>query len=385
MKVYIGCFGSGLGHASRMMEIARELKTRGAEVEFSSSGEVASIISSKGYRCNRVPLADVHYSVSGVFQVMETVLDFPTILAQTYRQLAYELANIGSFSPDVVLSDSAMPTVIAGKIHRLPVFTVLNQLNLTSSHRRRGAPSRVLSVGTSAIMGRLWELSDEILLPDLPPPFTISEKNLWGSRIEKTRYVGFLLPTEAVIPDEAAKEFAVDIRPKVYWQVSGPPRTRTPFLRMAMEFAQQLKDRYAFTISGGDPGGKTSPHRIGRGWYYEWCDIADFYFQNCDVVVARAGHGTVGQAIVSMKPSLLIPIPKQPEQEGNAEKASKLGVAKVVSQGDMSLKVLQESVDSLMDGGYRDRVSKLGHIARGYNGRTAIVATIEAAAMRGRQ
>ena len=44
MKVYIGCFGSGLGHAARMLEVARELDARGAEMQFSSSGEVAALI-----------------------------------------------------------------------------------------------------------------------------------------------------------------------------------------------------------------------------------------------------------------------------------------------------------------------------------------------------
>ncbi|MDE1852949.1 MAG: hypothetical protein KGI38_04270 [Thaumarchaeota archaeon] len=385
MKVYIGCFGSGLGHASRMLEIARELDKRGAEIEFSSSGEVASLISSRGYRCNRLPLADVRYSEDGAFQVKETLLASPSILARTYKQVGSELANLGRWGPDVVLSDSALPTVLAGRMLRLPTFTVLNQLNLTSSHGAKGTPTRLLSVGTSAGMGKLWELSDEIILPDLPPPYTISEKNLWGSNVEKTRYVGFLFSMDKGVPDDAAESFIHDPRPKIFWQVSGPPRTRAAFVEMALRYAEALSDRYSFVVSGGDPTGSVSPGRRGGLWYYEWCGITDVYFGACDMVISRSGHGTIGQAIVSSKPSLLVPIPKQPEQEGNADKAARLGVSMVQKQSELTPESLRESIDSLLGDGYRERVVRLGEIARKYDAKTTIVDVLESAATRGRR
>lgn len=384
MRVYIGCFGSGLGHSTRMLEIAKELTSKGVEVEFSSSGEVASLIEGRGYRCNRLPLADVRYSDSGAFQVKETMLDSPSILVRTYEQLGSELANIGRFGAEVVLSDSALPTVLAGRILRRPTYTVLNQLNLTSSHSDFRVLSRLLSVGTSAGMGKLWEFSDGVFLPDLPPPYTISEKNLWGSNVEKTRYIGFLASSEKGVPDQAAKSFAADRRPKVFWQVSGPKRTRTVFLKMAIALSEELSDRYAFVVSGGNPTGSGSPTRFGGGWYYEWCELVDVYFDTCDVVVSRAGHGTVGQAITSSKPSLLVPIPKQPEQEANAEKAAKLGVSIVLPQEELTAARLAESLDALLGDGYPERAKRLGQIARTFDAKAAIVETIRSAASEGR-
>jgi UDP-N-acetylglucosamine--N-acetylmuramyl-(pentapeptide) pyrophosphoryl-undecaprenol N-acetylglucosamine transferase len=383
MKVYIGCFGSGLGHASRMLEVAKELKGRNAIVEFSSSGEVASLIRSQGYACNDLPLADVRYSESGAFLVKETLMASPAILARTYRQLGGEIANIVRFGPDVVLSDSALPTILAARVLRVPAYTVLNQLSLTSSHQNKGVLRRLLSVGTSAGMGRLWEFSDEVLLPDLPPPYTISEKNLWGSNVEKTRYVGFLAPSEGGKPDSAATEFMNDGRPKVFWQVSGPPRTRSSFLKMAMEYSESLAGKYSFVVSGGDPQASASPTRIPGGWYYGWCGIAEFYFGACDVVVSRAGHGTIGQAILWAKPSLLVPIPKQPEQEGNAEKAAMLGVSVWHRQDTLTLEVLDESLAALLSGAYAAKTKRLCELARGFDAKADIVRTIEAAAKRG--
>ena len=385
MKVYIGCFGSGLGHASRMLEVAKELRSRNALVEFSSSGEVASLIRSQGYPCNDLPLADVRYSESGAFLLKETLMAYPTILARTYRQLGEELANIERFGPDVVLSDSALSTVLAAKILRVPAYTVLNQLNLTSSHGNKGVLSRLLSVGISAATGKLWEFSDEVLLPDLPPPYTISEKNLWGSNVEKTRYVGFLAPSEGGDPDHAAAEFISDKRPKIFWQVSGPPKTRSSFLKMALEYSEALAAKYSFVVSGGDPMASTTPTRFPGGWYYGWCGMAEFYFRSCDLVVSRAGHGTIGQAILWSKPSLLVPIPKQPEQEGNAEKAAKLGVSIWHRQEDLTVEVLENSFNALLNGDYPASTKRFGDLARRLNAKSDIVHTIEVASKKARR
>jgi UDP:flavonoid glycosyltransferase YjiC (YdhE family) len=229
-------------------------------------------------------------------------------------------------------------------------------------------------------MGKLWEFSDGIILPDLPPPYTISEKNLWGSNVEKIRYVGFLAPSDRGEADEAAKEFIADNRPKIFWQVSGPPQTRGSFLAMALECSKALARKYAFAVSAGNPMGRTTPIRFGGGWFYEWCGIPQLYFARCDVVISRAGHGTIGQAILASKPSLLVPIPKQPEQEGNAEKAARLGVSLVLPQDELSVENVSMKVDRLLGESFSTSARILGNVARNFDAKSEIVSTLEAAA-----
>jgi UDP-N-acetylglucosamine--N-acetylmuramyl-(pentapeptide) pyrophosphoryl-undecaprenol N-acetylglucosamine transferase len=363
-----------------MLEIAGELTHGGASVELSSSGEVATLIESKGYKCNRLPLADVRYLETGEFSLKATLAAYPSILGRTYLQLGKEISNIQRFAADVVLSDSSLPTVLAAKTLGLPTITVLNQLSLTSSHDGGGASSRLLSVGISSAMGKLWEFSDAILLPDLPPPFTISEKNLWGSGVDKARYVGFLPMSGAGEPDAAAKEFSSDRRPKVFWQVSGPPKTRAGFLKMALECAEELAGEYLFVVSAGSPTSVHAASRIPGGWFYGWCEIADIYFRSCDVVVSRAGHGTIGQTIMNSKPSLIVPIPKQPEQEGNAQKTERLGVSLTLSQRDLDSAKVRRALGALLGRGYTEKARALGVLASKYDARAEIVRTIEAAA-----
>jgi UDP:flavonoid glycosyltransferase YjiC (YdhE family) len=367
-----------------MLEVAQELRSQGAEVEFSSSGEVASLIHRSGYRCNILPLADVRYSETGEFALRQTLMASPSILARTYHQVLLETSNIARFTPGVVLSDSALSTVLAARGLRLPVLTVLNQLNLTSPQQHIGAASRLLSTGTSAGMGRLWELSDQILLPDLPPPYTISERNLWGSNVRKARYLGFLTSSKRGVPDGAALEFAAAGRPKIFWQVSGPPQTRPAFLRLALRCAETMSDSYSFVISAGSPTSSSSATRVSGGWLYGWCEIADYYFQKCDIVVSRAGHGTIGQAIVSSKPSLLVPIPRQPEQEGNANKAVKLGVSIRLPQAKADTTTVRQCIEQLLGGGFSVRARHLGDWASRFNAREEIVSALSDAQRRER-
>lgn len=343
------------------------------------------MIATKGYRCNRLPLADVRYSAEGEFLVKDTLLASPEILARTYRQVGMELANIGKYRPDVVISDSALSTVLAAKALGLPTYTVLNQLNLTSSVERRSFHSRLFSVGMSAGMGKLWELSDEVLFPDLPPPYTISEGNLWGTDLDNSRYIGFIFSTEKGPDDGPSKEFAASPRPKVYWQVSGPPRTRRPFLEAALRAAEALSTKFVFAISSGDPGGETTAAVVPGGWRYGWCSIADTYFRASDVIVSRAGHGTLAQAITTGKPSLLVPIPRQPEQEGNARKAEKLGVSTVLRQDELAPARVEEALTALIGGDYASRSRALREVAERYDARKTILAAVESRAMPGRR
>jgi len=363
-----------------MLEVADLLSERGDEVRFSSSGEVARMVEGRGYACNRLPLVDVRYSEDGSFSLKESMVASPVTLARIYRQTYMEARNIALFRPQVVLSDSSIPTVVASRLVGIPALAVLNQLRLASPHGRQRPAVSLLSAGLSAAMGELWELCDEILLPDLPPPYTISERNLWGNRVRNTRYIGFLLPPYRPRRDPVAEKLTSDKRRRVFWQVSGPPKTRGPFLDKALEFSARLSDRFVFVISGGDPAADSDPREIPGGWYFGWCKEPGLYFSSCEVVVARAGHGTVSQAITASRPSVLVPIPKQSEQEGNAQKAQRLGISVCVGQDELTLGRIHESIESLLSESTAERVARLGEYASRFNALEEVVRTISARA-----
>ncbi|MDV3292704.1 MAG: hypothetical protein LYZ70_00350 [Nitrososphaerales archaeon] len=374
--MYIGCFGSGLGHATRMLEIADLLRTSGVQVRFSSSGEVVDFVERRGYKCNRLPLADVQYGENGEMSLRATMAESPKILARTYRQVYLEVGNLKGFQPDLVLSDSAISTVFAARSLKLRVYTILNQLNLNARTSNAGVGVSLLSGGTSAGVAKIWEMSEAILLPDLPPPYTISESSLWAGKVKSVRYIGFLTGSEGGGNDAVSSAFKAEPRPKVFWQVSGPPQTRGPFIRAAKAIASALAGVYAFVVTEGDPNASRVPVRIKGGWAYGWCGVSQAYFDHCNIVVSRAGHGTIARAITASKPSLLVPITNQSEQEGNAAKAAKLGVSITVKQESLNVESFRRAVEALSREPYPSRAARLGKIARNYDAKRTITSLV---------
>ena len=121
-------------------------------------------------------------------------------------------------------------------------------------------------------------------------------------------------------------------RLKVFWQISGPPPTRGPFLAKALEAAKAMQEEYLFVITAGDPGGKRTATAIPGGYLYGWCDDSRAFVDSCDAIVSRAGHVSISDYILRAKPCLLVPIQSQTEQIGNASKAERLGFALVVEE-----------------------------------------------------
>ncbi len=363
--MYISAFGSGLGHATRMLPVARMATEMGWEVTFSSSGEVVDHLRAKGFRCNRLPYVDVVYNKSGSFTAKETTKYFFPIITRFFKQIGYEARNIRAFSPDLVLSDSAMYGVIAGRLLGKNVVTFLNQLRLESSPKTPRIFAKLLSSGSVAMGGEFWGLSDRILIPDLPPPYTISERSIWsaGKILKRSEYIGFLTPREELASDAVTERLANDTKPKVFWQISGPPQTRGPMVTIALRLAASLDGRITSVISCGDPGGQTAPREIRGGFLYQWCNTKDSLVRLADVIVSRAGHSSIAQFIQRRKPSILVPITSQSEQEGNAQKAQSMGVAAYLKESELDLGHLQRALDEVTSQRFNRRIREVSDFA----------------------
>jgi UDP-N-acetylglucosamine--N-acetylmuramyl-(pentapeptide) pyrophosphoryl-undecaprenol N-acetylglucosamine transferase len=371
-KVYLAAFGSGMGHASRMDALAGQLVSSGDEVMFSSSGEVTKWLKTKGYRCNDLPLVDVAFTDAGAFSATRT-LEFSLVkVARLCEQVQREVANLGRFGPQVVLSDSMASTIVAAKLQGIRSVAILNQLRLISSPRTPGPLAKFLTGGSIAIGSVFWDLCEDVLIPDLPPPYTISERNLWdaGSASARARYIGFLTPKRAAThaeDDVLGKWLSEKRRRKVFWQISGPPATRVPFLAKALAAAKALEDDYLFVITAGDPVGQTSAYPVPGGYLYQWCNIPSAFIETCDTVVSRAGHVSISDYILRARPSLLVPIRAQTEQMGNASKAQRLGVAVAINEGELDPMAVGEALRELSAEGYARRAHEMKSLAEGYD------------------
>lgn len=373
-RVYFAVFGSGLGHITRVIEISERLGD-GYQSLFSSSGQGLGHLRSKGRELAHVasPSLDVQWRGGG-FSSWHVLPQFPFTFNAFLRQVEFERQSMRRYRPNIVVSDSRLSPVLVAKERSVPVVTILNQFQISFPPRFRSRTGRYLERIGGDCLGLLWSLSDRILMTDLPPPYTIAEVNLLESDLSGVvEFVGFTSPRREV--SEAALERArrlleLDGRPLVFCQVSGPDQTKGIFTATILRAAEDLARDCNVVVSLGYSSGSSSPKRLESGaWVFGWCPVKDELFRLADLIVARAGHSTIGQCINNGKPAVLVPIYNHPEQIGNAEKFSRLGLGKEIRSEKLTHDNLSSAVrECLSDPAFRSRVEKVRKVSERYDG-----------------
>jgi UDP-N-acetylglucosamine--N-acetylmuramyl-(pentapeptide) pyrophosphoryl-undecaprenol N-acetylglucosamine transferase len=374
-KVYFAVFGSGLGHVTRVLEVAHRIRSAGMDIMFSSSGQGLGYLKAKGEGRNTIecPGLDVEWA-SGGFSSWHVLPGFPFMFNRFLHQLAFEREQIEAFDPDIVVSDSRLSAVLAARSKSYPVITMLNQFSIAFPPRFRHNAGRVYERIAGDGLGSMWALSEEVLMTDLPPPYTIGEANLVGSDVARVvRFVGFTTPGAKPSPEEverARRMLDFDSRPVVFCQVSGPEPTKPRFVGTLLGAAEGLSKEFNIVISLGNPEGSTEPRKIaGGGWVFEWCPVKDELFAMADLLVARAGHSTIGQCINAAKPAVLVPIYNHPEQIGNASKFADLGLGMAIRSERLTKEDFTEAVEScLRNPRFHTNIEDLRRLSARYNG-----------------
>jgi UDP-N-acetylglucosamine--N-acetylmuramyl-(pentapeptide) pyrophosphoryl-undecaprenol N-acetylglucosamine transferase len=374
---YFAPYGVGLGHASRLVMVADQLRTGGAEVRFSSYGEAASFVSMRGYKCVTVPPVEFAWSMEGGFSVKDSLANIPLWFANFSRQVNQETRSMTACNPEVVVSDSRLSPIMAARLLKIPCMVVLNQVKLLLSPRLRElAVSRMFEDIVGEFLGSMWTLADHVLVPDLPPPYTIAAHNVWevGSAAEKLEYIGFASPKPHVSKDQVDKittQLGLDrSRSIVFIHVSGPAQTRPGLIQLSREAVKKLEPGVQVIISEGNPKGESKPRRIGKAsWYYEWCPVRDEIFALSDLLVLRGGHVALSQAIQFGKPVVTVPIGNHGEQLGNSAKVAELGMGVMLYPRGLKPEQLADAVTQVLaNPGYKNKAAELQQLAENLNG-----------------
>jgi UDP-N-acetylglucosamine--N-acetylmuramyl-(pentapeptide) pyrophosphoryl-undecaprenol N-acetylglucosamine transferase len=379
---YFTPYGVGLGHASRLLMVADQLKQLGTNVHFSSYGEAVSYISMRGFRCTAVSPVEFAWSMEGGFSVKDSIANVPAWFANFSRQVNQETRNMAECNPSIVLSDSRLSPLMAARLLKVPSIVMLNQIKLLLSPRLHNVvASRIFENIMAEFLGSMWAMADRVLVPDLPPPYTLSAHNIWdiGSVSRKLEYIGFASPTAQINKErvmEVANMLGFDkSRPLVFVHVSGPAQTRPALLNLAIETAKILDPKIQFVISAGNPRGICNPTRIGTlSWYYEWCPVRDEIFVASDLLVLRGGHVALSQAIQFGKPVITVPIENHGEQLGNCAKIEELGAGVMLHPKRLRAEQLADSIEKvLIDSYYNKKAAELQRLSEKLNGINNVV------------
>jgi UDP:flavonoid glycosyltransferase YjiC (YdhE family) len=260
---------------------------------------------------------------------------------------------------------------------------MLNQIKLLLSPRLHNLiASRIFENVMAEFLGSMWAMADRVLVPDLPPPYTLSAHNIWdiGSASRKLEYIGFASPRPQINKERVMKVANMldfdKSRPLVFVHVSGPAQTRPALLNLAVETAKILDPKIQFVISAGNPRGVTNPMRIGTSsWYYEWCPVRDEIFVASDLLVLRGGHVALSQAIQFGKPVITVPIENHGEQLGNCAKFEELGAGVMLHPKRLRAEQLAESIEKVLSDSsyYNKKAAELQSLTEKLNGINNVV------------
>ncbi len=387
LRIYFGVCGIGLGHAGRCVPIAEKLVEEGAEVLFSTYRDAVKYVEQSGFPLVEAPAVGFVVKEDGTVDFRQTVANPGPILASftLAKQIEYEIKFIRAFKPDVVVSDSRVSPLLAAKALGVPDVCILNQFQIIIPRRSRLLRlAKLVDAGALAMIGKLWTSgATHLMIPDFPPPYVLSAGNLnipmaYQKRVKLIGPILSVHPDDLPSKEELRKSLGIDVDSQlVYLPISGPADERAYITDLLRQIVLDLPNDYEVVMSLGYPNSSIKPIHERNVHIYGWIPNRFDYLKACDLVVSRAGHGTLTQGICYGKPMVLIPTPSHTEQVNNAMRAKELGIAEVLDQKEVSRDTLAAVIDEMLsDGPRRKRVEEVQKDVSSLNGLRTAVETI---------
>ena len=324
MRLLLSCSELGLGHVSRIIPLGKRLENHGHEMFFFSGGKAYHLLQKEFKNVSMCTPISWYENASGIITSASLVnLFFPLPLfnmdnnrfelknsnAMETIQRYYDLReNIHDIAPDLLIADGDINALRLGYRWKIPSVYVTNMI------RPRYGFSALLNPG-ERIVERYVKRCSKIIIPDNPPPYTISEYNIGNldhiglnGRVE---FIGSFVDTKYV---KGSQEH-------IFVPISGPTGTRAKIMKILFPVLEKLKTKCV--ISLGTPGKKVSV-KIGNCELHTWLSPQEREdaMKKAKFVIFSGGHATCFETIKYAKPSICIPT--QPEQLGNAAKLQDL-------------------------------------------------------------
>ncbi|MFB0522450.1 MAG: glycosyltransferase [Candidatus Bathyarchaeia archaeon] len=378
MRVQFSPCGIGLGHVGRCIPIAHRLEANGTEVLFSTYKEGTQYLLQENLPVVEAPEIEFLVKPDGTVDFKRSIISVgPFFAAFTLlKQVEAEIETMKAFKPDIVVSDSRVSPLIAARLLGIPDICILNQFQIIIPRKRRLLRlAKLADAGALAMIGKLWAATKRLLIPDFPPPYTVSLSNLRipNSYQKKVTHIGPILP---VHPDELPSQREIrgeldlnEDKPLIFAPISGPTKERAYFTGILRQIFKEIPNDYQIVMSLGYPNTSTEPIRNGNLTVFKWIPNRFKYLKACDLVIARAGHGTLTQSICYGKPLILVPTPSHTEQVNNAKRAVQLGIGKMIEQKDLNKETLLKTILELLETTqFQERVKQIQREILGMNG-----------------
>jgi uncharacterized protein (TIGR00661 family) len=331
-----------LGHVSRIIPLGKRLEKNGHEAFFFSGGKAYDLLKKEFkhvYHCTPISWYENGHGIVTSASLLNTLLPLP-FFNMEHSKLEMKDSNamevihryydlrqyIRDISPDVLIADGDINALRLALRWKIPSVYIANVIRPSYGF------SSLLSPGERFIE-QYVKKSSKIVIPDNPPPYTISGYNIgdldkagFDGKIE---YVGAFVNTEY---QEGSEEH-------IFAPISGPIGTRSKLIKTILPVLEKANKKAI--ISLGIPGKRASA-KIGNSELHNWLSTKERegILKDSKYIIFSGGHITSFETVKYAKPTICIPT--QPEQGGNAAKLQDLGCSiKVKNQKELTKAVKQ--------------------------------------------
>ena len=294
----------GLGHATRLIPVIRELKNTGTEVLLGGSPLHQKIIQEDIAGLETVELPSLNIRLSGhKTQVFSLTLQLPIFLFQILKEHLALRKLIREKGIDIVISDNCY-----GLWNR-SVYTVFitHQLQIKLPRNIRFFEKTVNRINSFFI-----RKYNECWVPDMEEAGGFAgELSHTLKKKHNIKYMGIL---SRFMPEEFnVTEARKNRKKRILFILSGPEKQRTVLETIIRQEIRNISEEYDYTVIRG----QLSTTDNDTGLWLAHANSGEMFrlIQEASIVICRAGYSTIMDLLTLKKPAILIPTPGQTEQE----------------------------------------------------------------------
>lgn len=373
-KIYFSISSEGYGHSSRAIAISTQLDKK--KYLIGTYGYALERLKAQGIPCHKVSQEIKFVGHDGAFDVAKTIVQNQGWLMKFNKLIDEEVDIIKKSGASCVVADGRMVPVMAAEKLKLPCITLTNQSAFYPFFQQDNWIVKLLGVSFDAWMKTYLSSTEEILIPDFVPPYTICLPNLSHNRkiMKRTRFVGPLVNFDSEKVQRINRE---SNRPYIVVSLGGHAYRR-PLFDCIIDVAKKIPevDFEIFTFFEADEI-PANVHIQGM--------IPDIspYIKTADIVIAQAGHSTAMEILSLGKPSIIVPDLNQIEQENNAKRMAELQVSEVISHEQLNVYRMFDCIQKVMkDEKYKKKAEFFATMSREMNAKKMVADILSEYAMR---
>jgi UDP-N-acetylglucosamine--N-acetylmuramyl-(pentapeptide) pyrophosphoryl-undecaprenol N-acetylglucosamine transferase len=359
-RLYLSVSSEGLGHSSRALAMAKHFQRD--EVLIGSYGYALQRIQGEGYRCLEIPQEYKFVGEDGTFDVGKTLIENHRSPLELNDMVQHEMQIMKTYGISLVVADGRIAPVLAAGRLGIPCVVVTNQSAFYPFFEKDSPLVQLFGRSFDWVM-RFWLSSaEEILIPDLPPPYTVCLPSLSDNfQVKKrTRFVGPMLSWN---PKHVRPLIRSSKAPFIVVSLGGH-RFRKPLFDAVLRTAAHLPE-FQFCILTSFRAESVPDNVTVR----EMVSDSSAYFKAADLIISPAGHSTAMELLALGIPSILVPDARQAEQGNNADRMVELGVAKQLSYDELHPVLLRQTIESVLwSPTYREKALQMAAIAGEWDG-----------------